>query len=350
MRTRIKDIAKKANVSVGTVDRVIHNRGQVSATTQEKIMKIIEEIGYEPDIVASSLASKKTYRLSILIPMDNGENEYWNAPLKGFERAFNEIKHFNINIEYFLYNPQEKASFTESKEKLLKSEPDGVVLAPVFHDETFNILKELNKNGIPYIFIDSNLKDTSPLSYIGQDPRQSGFLSAKLLHYGVQGTPSYLVMSIGKKEETIHHSKTRQIGFKDYFDENNLPIKNIIYLTSETNDDREVFYLLEKSFNQYKDIAGIYVTDSKAHKVAKFLENKNLKTRVVGYDLTDKNVSYLKKDLITFLISQRPDEQGYIALMSFFISLFLHKKIEKYILMPIDIITKENVNFYKSGL
>ncbi|MFW5804785.1 MAG: LacI family DNA-binding transcriptional regulator, partial [bacterium] len=111
MRTRIKDVAKKANVSVGTVDRVIHNRGQVSATTQEKIMKIIEEIGYEPDIVASSLASKKTYRLSILIPMDNGENEYWNAPLKGFERAFNEIKHFNINIEYFLYNPQEKASF-----------------------------------------------------------------------------------------------------------------------------------------------------------------------------------------------------------------------------------------------
>ncbi|MFW5657196.1 MAG: LacI family DNA-binding transcriptional regulator, partial [Bacteroidota bacterium] len=67
-KIRIKDIAQLAGVSIGTVDRVIHNRGEVSEKTREKILNIVKEMNFEPDILASTLASKKTFRFAVLFP------------------------------------------------------------------------------------------------------------------------------------------------------------------------------------------------------------------------------------------------------------------------------------------
>jgi LacI family transcriptional regulator len=50
-KVRIKDIAERANVSVGTVDRVLHNRGEVAQETRDLINKIIEELEYKPNIM-----------------------------------------------------------------------------------------------------------------------------------------------------------------------------------------------------------------------------------------------------------------------------------------------------------
>ena len=49
-KIRIKDIARLANVSTGTVDRVLHNRGEVSAKSREKVEKVLKEINYQPNI------------------------------------------------------------------------------------------------------------------------------------------------------------------------------------------------------------------------------------------------------------------------------------------------------------
>ena len=45
----INDVAKAAGVSKGTVDRVIHNRGEVSEKSRKKVLKVIEELGYKPN-------------------------------------------------------------------------------------------------------------------------------------------------------------------------------------------------------------------------------------------------------------------------------------------------------------
>ena len=53
---RIKDIAERAGVSVGTVDRVLHNRPNVSKVALEKVNKALEEMDYKPNVYASALA------------------------------------------------------------------------------------------------------------------------------------------------------------------------------------------------------------------------------------------------------------------------------------------------------
>ncbi|WP_373789885.1 LacI family DNA-binding transcriptional regulator, partial [Bacteroides heparinolyticus] len=64
----IKDIARMAGVSAGTVDRVLHNRGDVSHASMEKVQKVLDEIDYQPNVFAIGLAAKKRYRIVCIIP------------------------------------------------------------------------------------------------------------------------------------------------------------------------------------------------------------------------------------------------------------------------------------------
>ena len=72
---RIKDIAVRAGVSAGTVDRVIHNRGEVSEETRKTVISIIQEMSYSPNLHASNLASSKRLYTAVLIPESGNENE-----------------------------------------------------------------------------------------------------------------------------------------------------------------------------------------------------------------------------------------------------------------------------------
>ena len=75
-RIRIKDIAAKAGVSVGTVDRVLHKRPNVSKLAKEKVEKILNEINYQPNVYASVLAYNKTYTFYCVLPKHTSE-AYW---------------------------------------------------------------------------------------------------------------------------------------------------------------------------------------------------------------------------------------------------------------------------------
>ena len=60
-RIRIKDIARLADVSVGTVDRVIHGRSGVSEASKKRVEEILKQLDYQPNMYASALASNKKY-------------------------------------------------------------------------------------------------------------------------------------------------------------------------------------------------------------------------------------------------------------------------------------------------
>ena len=87
-RVTIKDIAKIAGVSRGTVDRVINNRGNVSKKVEESILTIAQELGYEKNIMASRLASAKVFEIAIVCPNPNSDI-FWELPKKGIESASN---------------------------------------------------------------------------------------------------------------------------------------------------------------------------------------------------------------------------------------------------------------------
>ncbi len=186
-KIRIKDVAKLANVSVGTVDRVLHNRGNVNEEKWEKVMKIIDELSYTPNLLAKSLALKKIIRIAVLIPEPyDSNNLYWEKPLDGINQAIQELSDYNVEIQIYKFNTLDKKSFINQSDIILNYKYDGIVFAPAFHEQSLAFFEKCNEEKIPVIFIDSTIEGVDVKSYFGQNAVQSDYLAAKLMSYGVQ--------------------------------------------------------------------------------------------------------------------------------------------------------------------
>jgi len=86
------------------------------------------------------------------------------------------------------------------------------------------------------------------------------------------------------------------------------------------------------------------------HKVAEWWKKKSVQDKVIliGYDPIPKNVRLLKEKVIDFLISQQSERQGYEGIYSLFRKVVLGEKVREKVMMQIDIITAENVDYYIS--
>lgn len=348
-RTRIKDIAQKANVSIGTVDRVIHNRGEVSKTTKDLILRIISEMEYQPNLLASTLASKKTFTFALLIPQPISAESYWNKPMAGIRKAFQEIQPYGVNIDIHLFRQSDSSTFIHESELILQSKPDGVVLAPFFSRESKLFTEQLQRLAIPYVFIDSNIKDSQKLSYIGQDSFQSGTLAAKLLDYSIPEHASILILHFAKGMDNLNHLVQREKGFYEYFKSNDPKgKKKLITLEIENPGDASFTHIMEEVMKTQDSVKGVFVTNSQVYHIAKYIEQKGCSgIRIIGHDLLTENIEYLKKGIVDFLICQRPEEQGYNSVVTLFDHIIQKKTVKTDNYTSIDIITKENVDYYK---
>jgi LacI family transcriptional regulator len=100
-------------------------------------------------------------------------------------------------------------------------------------------------------------------------------------------------------------------------------------------------------FNENPDLGGIFVTTSKVYQIANLLQNQNPKNlHLIGYDLIDENVSYLKQGAIDFIIYQNQKRQAYLGIKSFIEYFLFQKEIPEEILLPIAITNAENAADY----
>src|SRR6478736_1542115 len=143
----IKDIAELAGVSKGTVDRVLHKRGKVSDEALNKINEVLNVINYEPDFIARNLKNNKVYSICILLP-DPKIDPYWLPCISGIEEAIQEFRAYNLAIEAFFFNPEDTKSFLKINEVVLAKQPDAVLLAPLFHKETLEVIKKYDEQNI----------------------------------------------------------------------------------------------------------------------------------------------------------------------------------------------------------
>lgn len=344
---RIKDIALKANVSTGTVDRVLHNRGNVNEKVKEKVLKIISEMKYEPNYIARALGSNKTYHLAALIP-DYSFDSYWLAPKTGIEKAEKDLGKFGVQVHQYKFNPFDAQSFIKAAKEVTKAQPDGILLSPIFYREVLPFFETWRNEDIPFVLFNTQIAEFNPLSYIGQDSYQSGYLAGKLIYYGAKQPSSILIAHIDEEISNAAHLLKKEQGLRNYFLHNNLADRYPIVKAELNRADINSFKLkLNEVFEANPDIRSVFVTTSKAHEIAKHLEQNHLPdVNIVGYDLLPQNLYYLNKGTISFLINQNPRGQGYWGINQLVDHLVFKKEVAPIKFLPLDIITKENLNYY----
>ncbi|MFC2121138.1 substrate-binding domain-containing protein [Bacteroidota bacterium] len=345
-KIRISDIAEKAGVSEGTVDRVIHNRAEVSKKTRTRVLKIIDELNYKPNIFARTLAKGKSFVISVILPLPEGHDFYWQEPLIGVKKAIMNLSAYNVELKEFLFHQFDKKHFNSKAEELLKIKPDAVLLAPILYNQSQIFINKLEDAGIPYSFIDSDLKPSKRINYTGQDSFQSGRVAADLINYSFN-KGLILIINNAFDLKNFTNLRLRVSGFKSYFSEKEKG-SNVINIEIHAKTDKDYFKTLKEIFNKYKDVKAVFAADSKIYRIAEYIEKESRSDIIlVGFDCIKRNIEFLEKGLIRFLITQNPYRQGYNGVMSIFMHSVLKEEIEEINYLPIDIITKNNYLYYK---
>ena len=346
-KIRIKDIAERAGVSVGTVDRVLHKRPNVSESALKRVEKVLKEMNYQPNVYASALAYNKSYTFSCLIPKHSSE-AYWEEIEIGAMKAVEARRDFYIDLEIMYYSRLDSNSFIETYQKCLRKNPDGVILVPTTLEVTRQFTDELHDRNIPFILLDSYMPSLQPLSFYGQDSIQSGRFAARMLMLIAQKEESIMLMRQTKDGKMAsRQQENREVGFRHYMEEN-FPNIKILEVNLPLDEERKRYdHILEKFFSEHPEVHHCITLNSKAHIVGTFLlKTHRHNVQIMGYDVVHKNADCLREGSISFLIAQHAYQQGYFSVDSLFRAIVLKKKVEPVNYMPIDLLMRENIDFY----
>ena len=154
MGVTIKDIARKANVSLATVSRVINNKSEgVGPETRERILNIMKDLGYYPNRIARGLVTKKTNILGLVLP--DISNPFFPSLARGVEDTANK---YGYNI--ILCNTDNKTEKEETYISVLKENyVDGVIYTSVIRNKDKSI-EMLLQSKIPFVMMDRSVNVT----------------------------------------------------------------------------------------------------------------------------------------------------------------------------------------------
>lgn len=346
-RITIKDIAQKSGVSTGTVDRVIHNRGNVAPEVTAIVLQVMEDLGFERNLMASTLAYNRVFRIVALIP-DPAIDAYWEQPFVGIQHASKAIQHYGIEVEFKFFDLFSPADFKVKSAEVLETAPQGILFPPIFESVGIELLEGAQERNIPCVLINTFLEHKDALSYIGQNSFQSGVLAGRLLDFSIKDGEAVFILNLDKETQNARHLQDKQQGFMHYFEQKsskNITVRNFDFEAFE--DEVALQQFINTQLESHPNVAGLFVTNSRAYKLVQCLTDQQLhKLSIVGFDLIPQNIQLLNEEKINFLINQNSVEQGLLGIYYLFRILFKKEKTEQFCYLPLDIVVPENLEYY----
>lgn len=346
-RITIKDIAEHAGVSVGTVDRVIHDRGRVSPEVKEKVLQVMQALDFEPNLIASTLAFNRVIQIGVLMPQLHSD-PYWDLPLLGMRRAQQSVRHYGVGLTeqmFDLFNPQD---FKQSAIALIEQKPDALVFPPIFLKESLELLDLCAALELPTILINTDVEHPQVMSYIGQDSYQSGVLAGKLLRMAMDGAGKVLLLNLDKETTNAKHLMDKEQGLRHFLEEKGQGFFSVLRCDVEDFDNpKRLDALLNGFLQQYADIKAVFVSNSRAYKLIEAIQQwPPRQLNILGFDLLPNNLHFLQIGKIDFLINQNASYQGYSAIKNFTDYFIFKKQLPRVQHLPLDIVVAENAAYY----
>ncbi|GHV33990.1 LacI family transcriptional regulator [Clostridia bacterium] len=305
----VKKIAQLSGVSRGTVDRVLNHRGKVKPSTQERVMAAVDALGYQPNLLAKSLATKGArgfQYIGVLVSADG--NPFFDDVLKGVSGKMREIEDFGFKMLLETDVRFDAARQLEVIDKLAERGIQGLIISPVNHPDISRRLTELRRGGLPVVCVNTDVEDRTRDLYVGSDYHRCGRVAAELFGLLADGRAEKLAIIPGSLMVLGHDLRVR--GFKSvaqWFE--NLTIVDV----RENHDNDELSYRVTRDIlTRNPDLTGIFFCAAGIGGGLKALEEfgKLGVIRVVTVDLIDVVRQNMMNYNITATICQEPEKQG----------------------------------------
>lgn len=322
----IESIAAKAGVSRGTVDRVLHNRGQVKPETAEKVRSVMAEMDFQPNALGRAFyLSRKKNKIGVLVAFR--EPDFQKQVMEGVESGVAYAKQHGVETLVEFASPSDPAGYLAALERLLSGGVQGLALRGIASDEIHTRLKAVRKaQGVPTVVYNQDIDPVLRDCFVGQDSYQSGRCAAALMEQIT--APDGALLAVGV--DRLHASSEDRIrGFADHFRAlgGAERLSGVVY----GGGDHDLVYCLTKEkLRETAGLAGVFVSGAGLSGAAQAVDDAGLSSRVkvVGFDVTDSNVAFMKKGAVQFLIDQGPYAQGYRSIQLLTDAIFQDKGLE----------------------
>lgn len=309
----IKDVARLSGVSIGTVDRVLHNRGKVSEQNMRSVQNAIEALGYRPSRIARALVSRKS-NFKIGVCISRVETEFWAEAVSGVEFAREKLQPFGVEV---LLEVIHSYDFFDQKDALLRLMAQGanaLILTPVQGEGPQ--LDQLIPPEIPYATVIEDIPNSRRLFHVGPDDYAMGLLAGRLaLLYNGPGIRCGVLAA----NQRFCGTRERIRGFSDFLKKND-PNGRIlelceIPLETERMGYQKIYEIAEQQMEQHPDMNLLYVTNGLTQWAAAAVKNhkKQGAIRVLGFERTEMTCTFIQEGIICATICQGPAQQWYNA-------------------------------------
>ncbi|MEZ0454293.1 LacI family DNA-binding transcriptional regulator [Sphingobacterium thalpophilum] len=205
----IVDLAKKLGLSKSTVSRAFRDNVDINPATKARILAMAEEIGFSPNVYASSLKANKSLTIAIIIPEFG--NKFFSQAIKGIE-AVARSKGYHTLIYVTDHQVQNEASIVRS---LVNGRVDGVIISASGEGKDHSHIQLLEERGIPVMFFDRTYDDWKG-GYVTGNDADSAYMATKHLLENDCKRIAYLAInpaiSIGKVRKDGYEKALREAG------------------------------------------------------------------------------------------------------------------------------------------
>ena len=267
---RLKDIAESLGTSINTVSHALKDKSDISVEMKEKVKKKAMELGYFPNIIASSLRNGSSKVIAVVF--DHLLNPYYMVMVDLISTKLN-----NSKYDTFFYR-LEKGQFTmDVLFKIFSRKVDGIIS---FSEPSYEICDFCNRLNMPLVLVGRKNDDLN-ISCVYTDDIKGGYLACKKMIESGAKNVAYLGAPY-----SIECSRRRKDGFVQYLKDNNLNINedNYIFLKEDNESIEKYLELLID-----RGVDGIFCfNDMMALDAIRYLNSKNInvpsQVKIIGYD------------------------------------------------------------------
>ena len=302
-RATVHDVARAAEVSLATVDRVLNGRPGVRAATVEKVEAAIAAIGFQRDLGASLLARARDLTLTFIIP--DGSNEFMASLADAVARRTGPALSDRVHIETQRVRALDADALAQSLDMLDPRHCDCAIIVASDEPSVQAAVDAASRRGIVVMTLVSDLPDTQRRHFIGIDNVAAGRTAASLMgRFLPQGGK---VAVIAGSLHLRDHSD-RLAGFEAGLAAE-FPSLELIGPVEGHDEHSQTQAIIAELLAKHPDLAGLYNLGAGNSGLVDALEasSRSGSIRVIAHELTDPTRRGLKSGAIDIVLDQNPD-------------------------------------------
>ena len=341
----IKDIAKTLGISIGTVDRALHERSGVSPKTKARVLQVAERMGYKPNLAAQALKLNRRIEIAVVLPK---QISHFFDPLRaGIRSAVDATVGVHVNVTFHEY-PRMGQGDVELLEDRLKDKCDGIIFTPGNPRRLAPVIGHLTARGTAMLCVASDAPASGRIGLVSAHAYTSGAIAAELLAFRLP-RKTHVATITGELTTLDHAEKLR--GFAATL-AMLAPQLSLLPAVESHESHKEAYRRTISLLHGEIKPQGLYVSTANSIPVLKAIEEEGMlgKIQIVTTDLFQDLVPLIETGRILATLYQRPFTQGKVAFETLLAYLLEDKRTSPIIRLAPHIIFRSNLPLFANRL